>query len=311
MLCFDAELGLTEKYTFSNHIKQGDWEMKEMKKLKKKMKIILIIILVLTIFITYLIATEDIRRMKTDIKGIERAISQERISESDSAYFYSYVHTDLEYPTFIDFLSTQVSELLDNGEYSILKKLLNTITIHAFYSDEACIPEIKEVITIFFNNTDDLEVALEIQSVLESEGYYNSDLILKRNSVAIMSYIEANGTEKITTTPGKGFYANKTNESSNHRVGISGSPLYDATKTTYKGDFELIHRYGVKLTKLDNNYHEISYSETKYYFRDNSIDFSVEDDEFSFDDCEFIYSGDYLFCFSKNGTLIGLAKINK
>ena len=54
--------------------------------------------------------------------------------------------------------------------------------------------------------------------------------------------------------------------------------------------------------ELNSNYEETSYSRNNYYFRDKHISFSP-------DDGECIWSGNYLFCFSDSGELIGFEGI--
>ena len=148
--------------------------------------------------------------------------------------------------------------------------------------------------------SDNLEDAFKIKETLKYLDYYNANLNINRDSTLIATYIESNGIEEITTTPGTGFYANEENHSSSHKVGLSNSPLYDDESITYHGDFMIRRKYGVK---LNSYYEETSYSDTSCCFRDNYIDFSP-------DDGECIYSGDYLFCFASNGTLIDFAEID-
>ncbi len=210
--------------------------------------------------------------------------------------YYWFGTSAMEDPEFIDILATQVSEIVDNGEYDLLDALLR-----AMENQDAHISQIRDIITDSFGSVADLETALEIKEELKSLDYYNANVTLDRDSTIVASHIQANGTREISTTPGTGFYKDETDSSSSERVGLPTSPLYDAKSITYLGDFKIKREYGVR---LNSYYEETSYSRTSYYFRDNHIDFSPNDGE-----C--VYSGDYLFCFGSDGSLIGFDKIKE
>lgn len=223
----------------------------------------------------------------------------EEISDYHNGDFHISLYfgdSALEDPEFISFLSAQIAKMFENGEYSLLKKFLSEME-----HDDTKISEILDVVTKQYESVTNLDVALQIKSELELLEYYNANLKLIRSSGLVVSYIDANGIEEITTTPGTGFYANEKDTSYRDTVGVSGSPLYDAERTTYRGDFAIKTEYGVE---LNSQYKETSYSFSYYYFRDHGIPFSP-------DDGECIYSGDYLFCFASNGTLIGYRMINR
>ncbi len=263
-------------------------------KTKKVLIIIGVVIALIAAFLIYWKATEHDRYIKGRIAKIEEEVAACRNGENYRFYFW-VSSAEKEDPTYIDFLSTQVSEMIENTEYSILGNFLERLE-----SEEAYIPEVKDDVTALFNGVGDLEVALKIQDELKYLKYYNADFDLSRDSVMIAAYIKTNGIEEITTTPGTGYYANETDRSSNHQVGLEDSPLYDAKGVTYRGDFKITYESGVG---LDSHYEETYYSSATYHFRDNYITFSP-------DDGECVYSGEYLFCFSRGGTLIGIAKIS-
>lgn len=265
---------------------------------EKKRRVIIIISVIATLVVAFLIywkATEHDRYIKGCIDDVREEILDYRSGASSDIYFW-VSSSAMEDPTYIDFLSTQVSEMIDNAEYNLLYKFLKRLEL-----EDAYISGIKNDVTNLFNSVGDLKAALEIKDKLEYLDYYNADFDLSRDSSIVTTYIEANGIKKISTTPGTGYYANEKDESTFKRVGLPTSPLYDATSTTYQGDFKIKSEYGVE---LNSYYEETSYSRTNYYFCDNYISFSP-------DDGECIYSGEYLFCFSYNGTLIGVEKITE
>lgn len=264
----------------------------------KTKKTLIIIVSTLTaiaiVFAIYWKATEHDRYVKSSIDRITTQITDYHSGERSRFFFYS---SELRDSTIIDFISTQVSEMIENEEYRMLTDFL-----YALEYENAYIPEIREKIANSFINANNLETAFKMKDNFEYYlDYYNAQMSLSRDSALIVSYIESNGVNKITTTPGTGFYANETDYTSKERVGLSTSPLYDAKSVTYMGDFKMTHSYGVR---LNSYYEETYYSSTCYHFRDNYIDFSP-------DDGECIYSGEYLFCFSQDGELIGAEKISK
>ena len=186
--------------------------------------------------------------------------------------------------------------MLANEEYDLLNEFLSGLE-----DGNVFISEIQDDITKSFISAENLETAFEIKKKLQYLDYYNANLSFNRISAIVDSYIESNGVEEITTTPGTGFYANEEDRVYFNRVGLSTSPLYDAERITYCGDFRIEHKYGVE---LNSYYEETPYSYTSYYFRDNHIWFSPKDGE-----C--VYSGGYLFCFASDGALIHYAEIDE
>lgn len=265
---------------------------------KKEEKIVIILSVIAALVVAFLIywkATEHNRYIKGQIAYVKEEISAYRNGEQTDLYFFTS-SAPVEDPTYLDFLLTQVTEFIDNEEYRLLAKFL-----HRLEFSDSYIQEIREVITNSFNNADNLKTIWVMKEELKYLDYYNVEISLSRDSAPITSYIELNGIEEITTTPGTGYYANETDYSSKNVVGLPTSPLYDAESVTYMGDFEITHQYGVK---LNSYYEETSYSTTLYAFRGNLISFSPNNG-----DC--IYSGEYLFCFSKDGELIVFEKISK
>lgn len=262
---------------------------------KKKIFIILgIIAVVVVAFLIYWKATEHDRYIKSEMNNVLQEISDYRSGES--SYLYLWLDSSaLEDPNFLGFLVEQASNMIENDEYRLLDEFLGQLEGHDVY-----ISEIRDTVTNSFESVDNLEDAFKIKETLKYLDYYNANLNINRDSTLIATYIESNGIEEITTTPGTGFYANEENRSSSHKVGLSNSPLYDDESITYHGDFMIRRKHGVK---LNSYYEETSYSDTSGCFRDNYIDFSP-------DDGECIYSGDYLFCFASNGTLIDFAEID-
>lgn len=269
---------------------------------KGKTLIILIgvVIALLLSFLIYWKATEDSRALK---KEMEKCLEEmEECLEVITAYRNgekNYINvpfssTHLADPVVVDFLSEQVSEMLNNGEYYLLDELLDSLENKKTY-----IPEIQDKVTDTFKTIPDFETAEDMIRILCFLDYYNQELYLTRNSPPITSYIEANGINEISTTPGTGYYGTKEDYSFRNTIGLPNSPLYDAGHIKYQGDFEFRHEWGVELNSW---YEETRYDRTIVSFRDNTIDFSP-------DDGECIYSGDYLFCFSLDGKLFSYDRI--
>ncbi len=265
---------------------------------KRKIIIISSAVIVLTLMIIgfsiYWNATEDDRYIKSEMEYVLEQVEAYRSGENSDIEFYvaSSVLDDWE---FIDFLSVQASEMIDNGEYDLLFEFLTELR-----RNDACISEIQDNVKNMFESIEDLEIALEIKEKY-SVDYYEPVLSFRRDSKLFSSYIKSNGIEEITTTPGTGFYANEKDDISTDWIGLEGSPIHDSKSLTYMGDFKILEEYGVT---LDKYYNETYYSYDNYYFCDQPIDFSPMDGE-----C--IYSGNYLFCFDSDGTLIGCEKIDE
>ena len=258
---------------------------------KKKLIITGVIAALFVVFFPiYWTVAERNRGIKRNIEYVQEEILNYRSGESSNIDFLVSSDAMVD-STYIDFLSTQISEMIDNAEYELLGEFLEELE-----NENAYISELKDDVINLFNSVAEVAFAIKDKEL----DYYNVDFDLSRDSSIVATYIESNGIEKISTTPGTGYYADEIDKSNYHRVGLERSPLYEATSTTYRGDFEIRSEYGVKLNSL---YEETSYSHTAYSFRGNDISFSP-------DDGECIYSGDYLFCFSSDGTLIDLSKIN-
>lgn len=288
-------------------------------KKRKRIRTAIALFCILALAIVWL-ATKDLLHC---IQSINEEISNYRSPRSS---FYFEIPESLRgNAKFEKFLLTQAQEMCQNNEWAMLSGFL----VHIMYEDyqttaiskalsdrflpEYCqardlrnisellsilkdldytSPSNAEMITDYFSSAETLEEALEIKDRLEPHGY---SLPLNRNSDLIASYIEANGTNPVTKKPRRGYYADKKDGSSKHTIGLPNSPIYDAKSYTYKGDFKIVKEWGVELNIW---YEETSYSrKDKYYFRDQQINFSPDDG-----DC--VWSGDYLFCFSDNGDLI-------
>jgi hypothetical protein len=117
----------------------------------------------------------------------------------------------------------------------------------------------------------------------------------------VAEYINANGTRSFTTVPGEGYYAEYEDTHSKDVIGLPNSPLYDSNSTTYFGDFKCRSWEGVRLNEY---FQEVSYGGTAYSFRENAIHFDP-----TLGEC--VWSGEYLFCFDKNGAVIGYERITR
>ncbi len=256
---------------------------------KKKKRFIIGSIIVITLSIAfgiYWLATKHERHVKKSIDTFSEQMSVCR-NEGIGWPDFDFIDSELDDPIFIDFLSAQVKDMFENGEYTFIPWLFKELARENIKNSE-----LRSVLIDSFQNLKDLEAAFEMVWRFDNVEYYRYKIKLTRDSTPIVSYIESNGTEKITTTPGKGYYADEEDRDYFQRVGLSTSPLYKASKTTYLGDFKKVYAYG---RKLNSYYEETSYSETTYYFRGIEIDFTPNDGEF-------VLSGDYLFCFYPNGT---------
>ncbi len=199
-----------------------------------------------------------------------------------------------ENPDFSAFLESQALEMYENGEDDLLNAFLKQLE-----AQDIRISALQDLITNAFESSETLEDAIKTDERYKSLRYYNAGIVLNRKTGLLASYIETNGVNLITDTPGTGFYADKEDRYSSKKVGLDTSPLYDAVSDTYMGDFWHHLEYGVK---LNHYYEETPYSKDSYYFRDHFLRFSPKAGE-----C--VYSGDYLFCFDPNGDMINFTKI--
>ncbi len=271
----------------------------EPKKGNKKAKAILAIFVAVVVLVTgYLVfmkVTEHDRFVKREMKEVVEELDKCRSKDSSFALAHTWRSELLNDQKFIDFLTEQASGLMKNGDLRVLESFLYNLEFNNIKLDG-----ISEVLKNEFDNAESIDAAYRIVDGLSILDYYNSVLILNRSSKVVAAYIEEHGTEQIYTEPGTGYDADEEDSSSFDRVGLDTSPLYDSESVIYAGDFKYDHSSGVK---LDSNYNETYYSSTRIYFRNNYVQFSP-------DDGECVYSGNYLFCFAKNGDLIDFARIN-
>lgn len=276
----------------------------KLKMIKKNILIVLgVIVMLVVAFLICWKATEHDRYIERE----KNKVLQE-ISRPDIFFFLRIDSLALQDPNFIDFLVEQAYNMFENDEpnYDYIRWFLGSLEFSGAY-----INEIQDAFTNLSKRENiDLEDAFKLKEQFNDLHYYTIDLNFNRDSTLVAAYVEFNGIEKITTTPGTGFYADKENEYSRRTIGLPNSPLYEVREILYKGDFMVSKGHGREL-KLHTDagygngyYEEEDYSYTHYAFRDNSIDFN-------FNDGECIYSGDYLFCFASDGALINYAKIKK
>lgn len=261
--------------------------------MNKKIKIVCAVIAILCVaFGISWKASEGIRYRNEKISQIEEEIEEcRKTSESLSVYIPSSLIQDEKFQTF---LISQVDEMCKNNDTWLLLDLIMEMD-----EKECNIPTVKETINEYFSSFTDIEIALETNDKINYCNYY-SGWVLNRSSKVIDTYIEKNKTNPITMTKGEGFYAEEENSSSSHTVGLPSSPLYDRNSVSYYGDFKVRISSGVR---LNSYYQEEKYHRESWSFRDNIIDFSP-------DDGECVWSGDYLFCFSDSGILIGYEELS-
>lgn len=320
---------------------------------KKKKNLIIIAISVILVgvlaFVIYWQSTEFERYRKEKILDIQTEIKEYR--EDEDSYFSVYISDELmEDSLFQDFLVTQVQEMCENCETSLLEDFLSELEYVSYawmystpiqnsfetlvqklckngewgelYSflrelewDDQQYSYLTNAVTDAFMDSGTPEAALEMLDELSWLEYYNSQMILTRDSQVLASYINENGTQPITTTPGEGYYANEEDTSSRKTVGITGSSLYDAKSVTHFGDFKRVEEYGVELNR--STYTERSYSDVYWYFRDCYVAMDSLEELLTFDfdslenslEGEFVLSGDYLFVFSFDGVLLDFCKL--
>lgn len=302
--------------------------------IKTKKRLIVAVAAILVCAIAFAIvwsATSDMRWRNMIISDIKTNISEYRNGEGQSIFFLIY-DDFLDDAKLEEFILTQAQEMCENDERILLRKYLEqlekedydtssvtkviddyflaeaeeayqsgnisalTSMISKDLTSAAAFSQIMDMVNEYCVSVDNIEEALELHNSLKR---YDQFVPLNRNSSAIATYIEKNGTNPVTKTPGEGYYADKEDKYHKTTIGIEGSPLYDSTGYTYMGDFKCVKKSGVELNK---SYEETSYSKYSYYFRDQKINFSP-------DDGECVWSGEYLFCFASDGELIGYATI--
>lgn len=274
-----------------------------------------IVLIGILVFLIYWGATSETRKRNNVIEDIQNIISSYR--ESNDSYKSMYLYISNEYAeddVIIDFLCSEIQKMCTNKEYELLHDFVDCIILDNYIQND----EILTTLIDCFNSSSTIEDALSLRDQFDKEegykgSYYSKDktqayeywntiqdkMPLSKNASPISTYIEHNSTQLVTATPGEGFYAEYENEYHREIIGIEGSPLYDAKSKTYFGDFMQKREYGVE---LDSYYQERKYDRSDFYFRGYHISFSPT--SFLELNCEFVWSGDYLFCFSYNGTLL-------
>ena len=280
---------------------------------KKKLIIIIVAIslLCVTAFLIFWNATEYDRELNQKIKKTQERIAEFRENETDSKYFlpiyiFDEYHTDEK---FITFLCSEIQIMCQNSEYSLLHNFVYDIMIN----NDIVNIEIIDTLVHCFESASSLEQAFGIRDAFEpvgsrwsSDTFYYWDkiqpkMVLARNTTVLAEYLETNNARSFTMIPGEGYYAEFEDTSSKDVIGLPNSPLYDSESITYFGDFKCRSWHGVKLNEY---FEEVSYGGSVYYFRDNAIHFDPTKGE-----C--VWSGEYLFCFDTNGTLIGYELITQ
>ena len=260
--------------------------------MKKTIIIITAVVLFVALTIASAFGVTAARHKKTvnaDKEEVLKAIDDYRNNVKTSFHLY-ISYESYEDPEFADFLVEQISKMCDNSEYGMISEFVDT-----FEDDEYKNSTILDLITNKFNSAQNLVEALDMKDALSDSDYYGANLVLNKNSKIIVSYLEVNGTKEITTNPDEGFYASEKNDSSYRTIGITGSSLYNSSNVIYKGDFKSVYVSGRRLNTI--TYTEENYERTDHYFRENEI-------EYPSDYGEYIYSGDFLFCFSTSGDLV-------
>ncbi len=262
----------------------------------KKKAIIIAVAVVLVAALAFLIywnATEFDRERNREMKYIQEQFDEYREGKNPMlpVVFDDELINDAE---FQEFLTMQVREMCENGEARLLNEFLSGVEHYRKYY-----VFLQDAVTEGFGYVKTIEDAFYIKEELRLLDYYNEGLKLTLQSPVIASHIEEHGTNDITVTPGEGYYANE-KDSSWSKTLVDGLPLFDAEEITYFGDFKCRHSYGVRLSAL---YQEENYSSTTYCFRDCYITFPSEQGECIWSEC--IWSGNYLFCFSSTGELVG------
>lgn len=253
----------------------------------------------------------EVRYRNEKMTEIQEQIDARRENSELYDFSFSGIYELAEDPVFVDFLATQAKELCLNEKITVLYYFLDELEDRFPYS-EAIDNALKES----FLSLDDLDYAFSLIDRLERRKFYNFNGLIDRDEGLLAEYIRANGTNPITFTPGKGYYADCEDKSYRHEVGFEGSPLYDASNTVFRGDFKVVIEWGVDLNQY---YEETPYGELYVYFRDNLISFDITGGamvsfqdlafEYIIGDNEFVWSGNYLFYFSADGSFIGYCEI--
>lgn len=271
--------------------------------MEKKKLIIIIISAVLVCALAFCVfwkATEDDRYIKGEMDDIQEQVDDFRSGERDSFHIY-FLEETAQDSRMDEFLTSLVKEMCKNDESYMLKEFLGELEYTEFHSKNVLDTMNEHFSSVEPNDFKDFEqMRNDIDIISSGLKYYKVQKpSANRDTDFIAEYINEKGTNAITTTTGEGFYADQKNESSRDVVGLPNSPLHDSKTITYAGDFKYVHSYGVR---LNGYYEETPYSNYKYYFRDNIINFTPNDGEL-------VWSGDYLFCFSPTGELLHYSSI--
>lgn len=271
----------------------------------RKHKTVVIVIAILLIgaliFGIYWQVTAPDRRKKGYMDRCDSALNEVRTG--DAIYVSWFLPDDLiADPDMQAFLVEKIDEMFENKEFSLLYKFLRGIETDTQYDskERGMYAYLKDAVTENFEALKTPEEALRAVDEMKILEYFDSGMVLSKDSGVIAAYIADNGINTFTTTPGEGYYADEEDDSSSKRIGIEGSRLRESKSVTYKGDFRINSESGVRLNRT--TYKEESYSRTNYYFRDNAISFSP-------DAGECIWSGDYWFCFDFDGRLMNFEKV--
>ncbi len=264
--------------------------------LNKHKKIIIVISITLISAIVFAIifaiswsVQKPIRIREQKMEEIDEQLK--KCSQEDRTSFYEYIPEELTNDAiFLDFIVDKIQEIYDRHEMQ---------QYGWFFVGEMLEEGLDEHIIIDavidgFQNLTSIEEALEVRDCFDYREEIYSRMPITKQTLMISSYIEEHGTRPLTTTPGEGYYADKKDKVDRNNHGLSGSPLYDSNSISYEGDFKIACSYGVR---LNGYYQEESYSMTYYYFRDEMIDFPPSSGDL-------VWSGEYLFCFDKDGTLL-------
>lgn len=235
-------------------------------------------------------ATDHMRFRNKEISKIKAGISDYRSGKSSLDFRMPYTLT--EDAKFAEFLLTQTQEMCENDESKLLCEFLKILANREYHSSA-----ITEAVNEYILSVNSVDEALELGLILQQ---FDKSASLNRYYGVMASYIKEKGVNPITTIHGKGYYADKKDSYSKETIGLSNSPLYRAERVTYKGDFEYIKVWGVR---LDDYYQEESYSSSSLYFRGKRLS-SLPD----LNSC--VWSGDYLFVFSTGGELLECVNVD-
>jgi len=283
------------------------------KKSKSVLIIALVVLVMVVLFLIYWKATEYDRYRKKEMNSIEKNVTRYiETNEESSSYTFTYFrpnkHDELSMrlaqdEEFHEFVSVQAKRIVEQKP----KLLWNFVRdFNFYYVDDV----VTEAVVDAYENLCDLStisVARDSIKLLMKTDFLFSTEQRKRiayahnkDSKTISSYIKENGMEAISTKPGEGYYADKTNSHHYNVVGLDNSPLYNSSDAKYFGDFMCRHSSGVRLNEY---YEETNYADQRCYFRGEELSCCPSEGE-----C--VVSGEYLFVFAKDGRILGLHKFD-